>query len=314
VCGCRGDRPRFGHDLSCRCAVVSLPVGVCTVRDRGKARIDGVFPVRRVVSEVSGTDASKSAGTQASGHPRPKGGARTTRGAVLSHPEGHHPPHRRQRSPICIDRCDPSVRYASPVGRISRHYEREAGDWIKAIVTFAVLLPLLIVLAIGATVVLVWVAVGGIVWLVGWPVSFASETEGQKLRASGTRIAEAAQGTARDLLNMRQARERKAREAVQARELAERPAREQVAKEHEQQRLAAQRQWLEGPPPTLVVPRRFSEEWFAVNVPNLHPGQLPTLLDELRARGWTDTRITQRLTRYVSQNPFIGRAGSVRED
>lgn len=71
-----------------------------------------------------------------------------------------------------------------------------------------------------------------------------------------------------------------------------------------QAQAVAQRKWLEGSPPTLYVPRRFSEGWFADNVPQLHPGQVPALIDELRARGWTDQRIQQRLARYLVMNPF----------
>lgn len=75
-----------------------------------------------------------------------------------------------------------------------------------------------------------------------------------------------------------------------------------------QQRKAEEtQQWLAAPPPTLYVPPRFSEEWFAANVPRLHPGQIPVLFAEMRARGWNDQRIAQRLTRYLQQNPFYTR-------
>jgi hypothetical protein len=62
--------------------------------------------------------------------------------------------------------------------------------------------------------------------------------------------------------------------------------------------------WLDGPPPTLYVPTRFSEQWFAANVPRLHPGQIPVLFAEMKARGWSDQHIAQRLGRYLQQNPF----------
>jgi hypothetical protein len=72
-------------------------------------------------------------------------------------------------------------------------------------------------------------------------------------------------------------------------------------------RAEAQQRWLQAPPPTLYVPARFSEQWFAKNVPRLHPGQVPTLFAELKARGWTQQKIAQRLGRYLAQNPFLPR-------
>jgi hypothetical protein len=65
--------------------------------------------------------------------------------------------------------------------------------------------------------------------------------------------------------------------------------------------------WLQAPPPRLYVPTRFSEQWFATNVPRLHPGQVPTLFRELRARGWSEQKIHQRLARYLAQNPHLSR-------
>jgi hypothetical protein len=71
-----------------------------------------------------------------------------------------------------------------------------------------------------------------------------------------------------------------------------------------QRRAEELQRWLDGPPPTLYVPPRFSEQWFATHVPRLHPGQVPVLRAEMRARGWSDRHITQRLGRYLAQNPF----------
>jgi hypothetical protein len=72
----------------------------------------------------------------------------------------------------------------------------------------------------------------------------------------------------------------------------------------EQARVEAQHRWLEGPPPRLQVPGRFTENWFAANVPSLHPGQIPALLEELHERGWTDQRIDKRVGPYLLRNPF----------
>jgi hypothetical protein len=72
----------------------------------------------------------------------------------------------------------------------------------------------------------------------------------------------------------------------------------------EQARIEAQHRWLEGPPPVLRVPGRFTENWFAAHVPSLHPGQIPSLLEELHERGWTDQRIEKRVRPYLLRNPF----------
>lgn len=53
------------------------------------------------------------------------------------------------------------------------------------------------------------------------------------------------------------------------------------------------------------MPGRFTENWLAANVPNLHPGQVPALLKELRARGWSDERIEARVQRYLATNPYL---------
>lgn len=68
-------------------------------------------------------------------------------------------------------------------------------------------------------------------------------------------------------------------------------------------RARAEQAWLAGPPPALRVPGRFTDKWFAENVPGLHPGQVPVLLEELRDRGWTDERIARRVQPYLLRNP-----------
>lgn len=67
----------------------------------------------------------------------------------------------------------------------------------------------------------------------------------------------------------------------------------------------AYRAWLAGPPPTLVVPGRFTDAWFARNVRDLHPGQIPALIGELHARGWTDNKIAVRVHPYIRENPHV---------
>src|SRR3954452_19393529 len=39
--------------------------------------------------------------------------------------------------------------------------------------------------------------------------------------------------------------------------------------------------WLDGPPPPLTLPSRFTQNWITANVPHLHPGQVAPLLREL---------------------------------
>jgi hypothetical protein len=67
----------------------------------------------------------------------------------------------------------------------------------------------------------------------------------------------------------------------------------------------AYRAWLAGPPPTLLVPGRFTDAWFARNVRDLHPGQIPTLIHELHSRGWTDDKIAVRVHPYIRENPHV---------
>jgi hypothetical protein len=69
-----------------------------------------------------------------------------------------------------------------------------------------------------------------------------------------------------------------------------------------------QRKWLTGPPPTLLVPGRFTDKWFAEHAPYLHPGQVPALMQELHERGWTDDRIDRRVQPYLLRNPYLADA------
>jgi Type I restriction enzyme R protein N terminus (HSDR_N) len=56
-----------------------------------------------------------------------------------------------------------------------------------------------------------------------------------------------------------------------------------------------------GSPPPLQMPARFTEKWIAANVGRLHPGQIPTLIDEMRRRGWANAEIHRRLAPYLSE-------------
>jgi hypothetical protein len=71
------------------------------------------------------------------------------------------------------------------------------------------------------------------------------------------------------------------------------------AAEERRREAEAFRAWLAAPAPPLAFPARFTQNWLAENVPYLHPGHVPLLLAELRARGWTDTRIEQRVIPYL---------------
>jgi hypothetical protein len=75
-------------------------------------------------------------------------------------------------------------------------------------------------------------------------------------------------------------------------------------REAEAQRLSAQQAWLKGRPPPLVPPGRFSETWFAENIPKMHPGQIPMLFVALRSRGWSDDKINERLAHHLARNEF----------
>lgn len=104
-------------------------------------------------------------------------------------------------------------------------------------------------------------------------------------------------------------------DARRAHERAEHQA--QLQREHEQrqqaldrarerEREANHRAWLAGPPPPLAMPGRFTPNWLAANAPHLHPGQVPMLLKELRARGWTDGRINDRVRPYLPSSQPAG--------
>jgi hypothetical protein len=71
--------------------------------------------------------------------------------------------------------------------------------------------------------------------------------------------------------------------------------------EEEATRAAARsyQQWLEGPPPPLATPSRFTQTWIADNVPRLHPGQMPVLFEEMRSRGWSERDLELRVVPYL---------------
>ena len=85
--------------------------------------------------------------------------------------------------------------------------------------------------------------------------------------------------------------------AKRAREQAERQAHTQHELDLAQQ--ARRRAWLAAPPTPLPMPGRFTQTWIVANAPHLHPGQVPMLLRELNARGWTDQRIDDRVRPYL---------------
>jgi hypothetical protein len=90
------------------------------------------------------------------------------------------------------------------------------------------------------------------------------------------------------------------RERLAAAEEAERKrlAKEQAA-ELDRRAREAHETWLAAPPPRLNLPGRFTQNWIAKNVPELHPGQVPVLMEELKRRGWTDDDIRSRVLQYV---------------
>jgi hypothetical protein len=71
----------------------------------------------------------------------------------------------------------------------------------------------------------------------------------------------------------------------------------------------AVRQWLSQPPPAMDVPGRFTDKWFRDHIPTMHPGQVPALMSELHARGWTDARIAERIDPYLAANPYYRTSG-----
>jgi hypothetical protein len=76
----------------------------------------------------------------------------------------------------------------------------------------------------------------------------------------------------------------------------------------EKARREAHERWLNSPPPSFRPPPRFTQTWLEANVPRLHPGQVPMLLDELRARGWNDARIEQRIQHLLPKSSTVSRA------
>ena len=71
------------------------------------------------------------------------------------------------------------------------------------------------------------------------------------------------------------------------------------ARDRQQQRA---RSWLAAPAPPLTMPSRFTQAWLSENVPDLHPGQIDPLVQELTARGWNPARIVHRLGPLLAQN------------
>lgn len=95
--------------------------------------------------------------------------------------------------------------------------------------------------------------------------------------------------------------EQQAERDRQARELAAQQARherERLVEQERQARLAHER-WLAAPPPPLSLPGRFTQTWIAHNAPELHPGQIPMLLEELTRRGWSESDIERRVVPYL---------------
>jgi Holliday junction DNA helicase RuvB P-loop domain len=59
--------------------------------------------------------------------------------------------------------------------------------------------------------------------------------------------------------------------------------------------------WLKATPPQLVLPGRFTQEWFAEHATNIHPGQIETLVDELVSRGWSREDIFRRAVPHLKR-------------
>jgi hypothetical protein len=79
----------------------------------------------------------------------------------------------------------------------------------------------------------------------------------------------------------------------------ERERQSELAAQRAHEATLARQVWLDGPAPPLPLPSRFTQNWIAANVPYLHPGQVPVLLAEMRARGWSEERIDQRVRPYL---------------
>lgn len=72
-----------------------------------------------------------------------------------------------------------------------------------------------------------------------------------------------------------------------------------VAKHSREKAAARYQAWLEGPPPPLAFPGRFTQNWFLSNGSDLHPRHMPLLAKELRRRGWSDNDIAERAAPYL---------------
>lgn len=59
--------------------------------------------------------------------------------------------------------------------------------------------------------------------------------------------------------------------------------------------------WLNASPPPLDLPGRFTQNWFRENMSSVHPGQVPTLLDELASRGWSRDDIDRRVMPHLER-------------
>lgn len=204
--------------------------------------------------------------------------------------------------------------------RIVRHRVGEYADFVAgAPLALAVTLALFaasIVFGLWLLVVLACALVAVLMWLLSWPVSLVRSNAAMSLRTAASNILHAEildedpfSAAVRTTRESRRERERTAQAAAaESRAAAEARAEAAAAQDRARAQAAAEeaaRQWLQGPPPTLYVPRRFTEHWFAANLPTLHPAQIDPLFRELLARGWTNERIEQRLHRYLLQNPFL---------
>jgi ribosomal protein L32 len=59
--------------------------------------------------------------------------------------------------------------------------------------------------------------------------------------------------------------------------------------------------WLKAPPPQLLLPHRFTQNWFEENAASIHPGQARALVAELRSRGWSQEDIERRAKPHLQR-------------
>lgn len=59
--------------------------------------------------------------------------------------------------------------------------------------------------------------------------------------------------------------------------------------------------WLKAPPPQLILPHRFTQNWFQENAASIHPGQARALVAELRSRGWSQDDIERRAKPHLQR-------------